>query len=282
MQFLLLLPKPLLDVLRLSLGRPAPASAAAAQLPQPTALPQAACPGALRTMARWTPRLQDLSYQVRVEAVTQLVAVANEHPAARQECLASLLTYFRDTLPRDRYRDDAHGALHALKDLDIQILASQEELLLAALDAPVDFFAESAALMSLAWSLLGDSAGHLGRTPHGLAPDHPAVPRMLEAARAAQASEHHGGRCDALKILDWAEDHGLPLPPPLEPAAAHELQLDAEVEATLQRHLGELGLNTAGCFTFSSPPAVFTPDQEAALAVFLAGKHLDGTNPSIH
>lgn len=83
-------------------------------------------------------------------------------------------------------------------DLEPNVLAADVALLGAVLSAPVNDYMCSHTLLGILWSLVdGKSVGA----------EHSCVRRIIEVAGTAAKQSHGGGRRDALRIIDWAEDN---------------------------------------------------------------------------
>lgn len=149
----------------------------------------------LRKMERWSARINDLSSDVRREAAEVLRGLASEEPALAEKCVQSLQQYIHE----DKY-SDLFWVLSAVAELPNRVIWRNAQLVATVASAPL---AEELDAVRVSEFFLKLTEGN------ELAKRKELSKLVVERAKFALSLEHHGGRRDFMKVVDWAEDNGL-------------------------------------------------------------------------
>lgn len=149
----------------------------------------------LRKLERWSTRINDPSSDVRKEAAEVLTALASEDPTLAEKCVHSLQQYIHE----NRY-SDLFWALSAVTELPNRVIWKSSQLVVTVATAPLAEELDAVRVGEFFLKLTESNE---------LAKREELLKLVVERAKFALSLEHHGGRRDFMKVVDWAEDNGL-------------------------------------------------------------------------
>lgn len=148
----------------------------------------------LRKFDRWSSRINDPSRDVRREATEILSTLAAEEPMLADKCVHALQAYIQV----NTYRDLFH-ALSAVAELPISVIREHPTLISTVASVPLADKFDAARVGEFFLKLTEGT---------DLTKNKDDLKLVIERAKFGLSLEHHGGRSEFMKVVDWAEDNG--------------------------------------------------------------------------